>query len=98
MSLRDLRLPGKGTRFERRRYNRDIEIASNIVDRIFDEITISMKSPDISLVTKGFIQSLILREQTIDGVKEFIRNMSDDRAKLMIDFIEAECKKRSDIS
>lgn len=94
MALKDLRLPGKGTGFERRRYNRDIEIGINIVDRIFDEIAISMKSPDISLVAKGFIQSLVLRDKTIDGVKEFIRNMSDERAKLMIDFIEAECKKR----
>lgn len=92
--LRDLRLPGIEKKFERKRYNKDIEIAVAIVDRIFDEIAISMKSPDISLMAKGFIQSLVLRDQTIEGVKEFIRNMSDERAKLMIDFIELECKKR----
>lgn len=95
MSIRDLKLPGKRfERVERKRYNKDIEIGINIVDRIFDEIAISMKSPDISLVAKGFIQSLVLRDKTIDGVKEFIGNMSDERAKLMIDFIEAECSKR----
>ncbi len=94
MSLRDLKLPGKGTRFEKKRYNKDIEIGVNIVDRIFDEIAISMRSPDINLVAKGFIQSLVLRDNTINGVKEFIRNMSDERAKMMIDFIEAECSKR----
>lgn len=92
--LKDLRLPGIEKKFERRRYNRDIEIAVNIVDFIFSEIALSMKSPDISLVTKGFIQSLVLRDKTIEGVKEFIKNISDDRAKLLIDNIEAECKKR----
>lgn len=88
--IKDLRLPGKAKVW----YNRDIDIACKIVDRIFDEIAISMKSPDISLVTKGFIQSLVLRDQTIEGVKEFIRNMSDERAKLMINFIELECSNR----
>lgn len=107
MSLKDLRLPGRSkeecserrvTRAERSpRYNKDIEVACGIVDDIFDEITLSMKDDHISLLAKGFIQSLVLTQTMQDGVKEFIEGWSDERAKKLMDKIESRIRSREDI-
>lgn len=99
MGLMDLRLPGQsgGSQVKRergRRYNRDIEVACQVVDDIFDEIALSMKDGNISLLAKGFIQSLVLNGRTQDGVKEFIQGWSDERAKALMDKIEKRMDNR----
>lgn len=94
MSLRNLKLPAnKATGDSVKRYN-DVDIGCDIVDRIFDEIALSLKSSNISLVAKGFIKSLVLTKNTQGGVKDFIRNMNDERAKKLLDDIEANIAKR----
>ncbi len=95
MALKDLSLAIKKTKKVENvgtvcmEVNPDAEIACGIIDDMFGEIaeSISKKKStyNINMLARGFIQNLVLKNDTKEGVKNFLRGMyQDDINRLMI--------------
>lgn len=77
--------------------SRDAQIACTIIDVLFDQISLCIKSDNskikLSFFAKGMIQGM-LGEKTKSGIKEYVNNMYDKDIDNLLDSIQKELDKR----
>ncbi len=91
MTLKDLQKPvgQRGTK--------DAQITCGIIDIIFDQISLCIKTDrsqvKLSFFAKGIIQGM-LGDKTKTNIKEYINNMYDKDINILLNDIQKELDKR----
>lgn len=77
----------------------DTDIACNIIEILFKHVIICLKEDKskvkLNKLEKSFIQSII-NERTVNGIKEFIRNMENREINTSLTDIQKELLRRQD--
>ncbi len=79
--------------------NPNAETACGIVDDLFGEIADSIENKrstyKINMLAKGFIQSLVLKDDTKDGIKNFLKGMYEEDMNRLMTKIEKRMETRT---
>lgn len=98
LSLKDLRIPQKGTKFAVHKSvsNIDAEIARNLVDILYRHVLASIQmdrsSVKLNALTRGMIGGVLGR--TKDGTKEYVIGMRVEDISALLNDVEKELAKR----
>ena len=68
--------------------DRNINTACDIIDILFKQIAVSSKSKSVKTSTRTIINELLLRDSVRNGIKNFIRDMSNEDLNTLLEDIE----------